>query len=48
MLGDELREQRVSGVFDIDKPEAVLKALVYTLNLKAEHYTPYLLVLRAG
>ena len=22
--------------------------LVYTLNLKAEHYTPYLLVLRAG
>lgn len=48
VLGDELREQRVSGVFDIDKPEAVLKALVYTLNLKAEHFTPYLLVLRAG
>lgn len=48
VLGDELREQRVSGVFDIDKPEAVLKALVYTLNLKAEHYTPYVLVLRAG
>ena len=48
VLGDELRERRVSGVFDIDKPEAVLKALVHTLNLQAERYTPYLLVLRAG
>jgi len=48
VLGDELRERQVSGVFDIDKPEAVLKALVHTLNLQAERYTPYLLVLRAG
>lgn len=46
VLGDALRERRVSGVFDIDKPEAVLKALVYTLHLRADHYTPYLLVLR--
>jgi transmembrane sensor len=48
VLGDELRGRRVSGVFDIDKPDAVLKALVHTLNLQAEHYTSYLLVLRAG
>ena len=27
---------------------AVIKALEYTLNLRAEHYTPYLLVLREG
>nr|BFD42309.1 FecR family protein [Pseudomonas sp. FFPRI_1] len=46
VLGDELRNRQVSGVFDIDKPDAVLKALVYTLGLRAEHYTPYLLVLR--
>lgn len=48
VLGDDLRERQVSGVFDIDKPEAVLKALVYTLRLRADHYTPYLLVLREG
>ncbi|MGC5700734.1 FecR family protein [Pseudomonas sp. NFXW11] len=48
VLGDELRNRRVSGVFDIDKPDAVLKALTYTLGLRAEHYTPYLLVLREG
>lgn len=48
VLGDELRERRVSGVFDIDKPDAVLKALVHTLNLQADHYTPYFRVLREG
>ncbi|WP_347903903.1 FecR family protein [Pseudomonas purpurea] len=48
VLGDGLRERRVSGVFEIDKPDAVLKALVYTLNLRADHYTPYLRVLREG
>jgi len=48
VLGDALRERRVSGVFDIDKPEAVVKALTYTLKLRADHYTPYLLVLREG
>ncbi|KPG91840.1 iron dicitrate transport regulator FecR [Pseudomonas sp. RIT-PI-q] len=48
VLGNDLRERQVSGVFDIDKPEAVLKALVYTLHLRADHYTPYLLVLREG
>ncbi|QJI45625.1 FecR family protein [Pseudomonas sp. ADAK2] len=48
VLGDDLRERQVSGVFDIDKPDAVVKALVYTLHLRADHYTPYLLVLREG
>jgi transmembrane sensor len=48
VLGDALRNRVVSGVFEIDKPEAVIKALEYTLNLRAEHYTPYLLVLREG
>lgn len=48
VLGDQLRERQVSGVFDIDKPDAVLKALVYTLHLRADHYTPYLLILREG
>ena len=48
VLGDALGNRVVSGVFEIDKPDAVIKALEYTLNLHAEHYTPYLLVLRAG
>ncbi|VVM39350.1 Protein FecR [Pseudomonas fluorescens] len=48
VLGDALRNRVVSGVFEIDKPEAVIKALEYTLNLHTEHYTPYLLVLREG
>jgi len=48
VLGDDLRQRVVSGVFEIDKPDAVIKALEYTLNLRAEHYTPYLLVLREG
>jgi transmembrane sensor len=48
VLGDALRNRVVSGVFEIDKPDAVIKALEYTLNLRAEHYTPYLLVLRDG
>ena len=46
VLGNSLRERQVSGVFDIDKPEAVLKALVHTLHLRADRYTPYLRVLR--
>ena len=48
ILGDALRNRVVSGVFEIDKPDAVIKALEHTLNLRAEHYTPYLLVLREG
>lgn len=48
VLGDALRNRVVSGVFEIDKHDAVIKALEYTLNLRAEYYTPYLLVLREG
>ena len=48
VLGDALRNRVVSGVFEIDKPDAVIKALEFTLNLRVEHYTPYLLVLREG
>ncbi|MBC3299912.1 FecR family protein [Pseudomonas sp. SWRI18] len=48
VLGEALRNRVVSGVFEIDKPDAVIQALEYTLNLHAEHYTPYLLVLREG
>lgn len=48
VLGQALRQRKVSGVFEIDKPDAVLKALTHTLGLRAEHYTPYLRVLREG
>ncbi|MFK0087064.1 FecR family protein [Pseudomonas sp. NPDC090755] len=48
LIGDALRQRKVSGVFEIDKPEAVLKALTHTLGLQAEQYTPYLRVLREG
>lgn len=48
VFGDALRQRKVSGVFEIDKPEAVLKALKHTLGLHAEQYTPYLRVLREG
>ncbi|WP_422418051.1 FecR family protein [Pseudomonas sp. GZD-222] len=48
VLGDALRQRKVSGVFEIDKPDAVLKALTHTLGLRAEQYTPYLRVLREG
>jgi transmembrane sensor len=48
MVGDRLKARVVSGVFEIDKPEAVLKALRLTLGLRVERYTPYLLLLREG
>jgi transmembrane sensor len=48
LLGDGLRQRKVSGVFEIDKPDAVLKALTHTLGLRAEQYTPYLRILREG
>ncbi|MOA45118.1 fec operon regulator FecR [compost metagenome] len=48
VLGDALRQRKVSGVFEIDKPQAVLKALTHTLGLRAEQYTPYVRVLREG
>ncbi|MDZ3994286.1 FecR family protein [Pseudomonas sp. Teo4] len=46
VFGEQLRQRKVSGVFEIDKPDAVLKALTHTLSLRAEQYTPYLRVLR--
>ncbi|MCW2268697.1 FecR family protein [Pseudomonas sp. JUb96] len=48
VLGDALRQRKVSGVFEIDKPQAVLKALTHTLGLRAEQYTSYVRVLREG
>ena len=48
LLGEGLRQRKVSGVFEIDKPEAVLKALTHTLGLRAEQYTPWLRILREG
>ncbi|MDH0649635.1 FecR family protein [Pseudomonas sp. GD03858] len=48
VLGDALRQRKVSGVFDIDKPQAVLKALSHTLGVQAQQFTPYLRVLREG
>lgn len=48
VLGEALRQRKVSGVFEIDKPDAVLKVLTHTLGLRAEQYTPYLRVLREG
>ncbi|MDH0302655.1 MULTISPECIES: FecR family protein [unclassified Pseudomonas] len=46
VLGDTLRQRKVSGVFDIDKPDAVLKALSHTLGVQAQQFTPYLRILR--
>lgn len=48
LLGEGLRQRKVSGVFEIDKPDAVLKALTHTLGLRAEQYTPWLRILRKG
>lgn len=48
VVGAELERKQVSGVFDIDRPEAVLRALQLTLGLRAEHYTRYLTLLHAG
>lgn len=48
VFGEALRQRKVSGVFEIDKPEAVLKALKHTLGLSAKQYTGYLRVLREG
>lgn len=48
LLGDGLRQRKVSGVFEIDKPDAVLKALTHTLGLRAQQYTPYLRILHEG
>jgi len=48
LLGEGLRQRKVSGVFEIDKPDAVLKALTHTLGLRAEQYTPWLRILREG
>ncbi|MDH1629482.1 FecR family protein [Pseudomonas mosselii] len=48
VLGDGLRQRKVSGVFDIDKPDAVLKALTHTLGVRADQYTAYLRILREG
>ncbi|WP_258378808.1 FecR family protein [Pseudomonas mosselii] len=48
VLGDGLRQRKVSGVFDIDKPDAVLKALTHTLGVRADQYSPYLRILREG
>ncbi|MCY1500152.1 Protein FecR [compost metagenome] len=47
LLSDAALERKVvSGVFDIDKPEAVLRALQLTFGLRVERYTPYLTLLR--
>lgn len=43
-----LERKTVSGVFEIDKPEAVLRALHLTLGLDVQRYTPYLTLLRKG
>lgn len=49
LVFDQALERRaVSGVFEIDKPEAVLRALQLTLGLQARQYTPYLTVLQPG
>lgn len=43
-----LERKAVSGVFEIDKPEAVMRALQLTLGLRVERYSPYLTWLREG
>lgn len=48
VLGEALRQKKVSGVFEIDKPDAVLKALTHTLGLNVDQYASYLRVLREG
>ncbi|MBB3103469.1 FecR family protein [Azomonas macrocytogenes] len=46
IVDEALRTHVVSGVFEIDKPEAVFKALEHTLGLRVERYTSYLQLLR--
>ena len=49
LVSDQALERRaVSGVFEIDKPEAVLRALQLTLGLQVRQYTPYVTVLQPG
>lgn len=43
-----LERKAVSGVFEIDKPEAVIRALQLTLGLHVDRYSPYLTLLREG
>ncbi|MFP6848439.1 MAG: FecR family protein [Pseudomonas sp.] len=47
LISDSTLERKaVSGVFEIDKPEAVLRALQLTLGLRVDRYSPYLTLLR--
>ncbi|MGA4633138.1 FecR family protein [Pseudomonas solani] len=48
VVGEALERRVVSGVFEIDKPDAVLKALHLTLGLDVQRFTPYLTLLREG
>ncbi len=49
LISDSVLERKaVSGVFEIDKPQAVMQALQLTLGLRVDHYSPYLTVLRKG
>lgn len=41
-----LERKAVSGVFEIDKPDAVMRALQLTLGLQVNRYSPYLTVLQ--
>ncbi|MFR0693219.1 FecR family protein [Enterobacterales bacterium AE_CKDN230030158-1A_HGKHYDSX7] len=47
LTDNALGRRKVSGVFEIDKPEAVLRALHLTMGVRVERYTPYLTLLRA-
>lgn len=46
ILDEELRDQAVSGVFEIGRPGAVLNALERTLGLHVSHYGPLKIISR--
>ena len=46
LLNDEAAERVVSGVFALDRPDAVFDALERGLGVRATRITPYLTLLR--
>ncbi|WP_198129088.1 hypothetical protein [Azospirillum argentinense] len=46
LLNDEAAERVVSGVFALDRPDAVIDALERGLGVRATRITPYLTLLR--
>ncbi|TCR03030.1 FecR family protein [Neorhizobium sp. JUb45] len=46
VVGSDLQTLRVSGIFDVTRPDRVLEAITQTLPVKTLALTPYLILLR--